>query len=240
MDPESLYRQLGHLVSTIPDLNGGDWATPEGQKWLGRAAVLVQASGADITEVAFFNVASNGLGTSIHTQNVQAITAILHRALAKAELSAPASSQGAFIPVGEPFTALAAVSKVLSGARQNVLIVDPYADATVLTDFAVLAPERVQIRILTDAGTFKPSLKPAAESFTKQYDDSRPLEVRLAPARSLHDRIIIVDDSEAWALTQSLKDFAARSPATIVKVNPETAALKINAYDAIWHTAAAL
>jgi hypothetical protein len=69
---------------------------------------------------------------------------------------------------------------------------------------------------------------------------TRPLEIRLAPARSLHDRLIIVDGAQAWTLTQSLKDFAARSPATIVKVDGETAGLKICAYDAIWRGAAPL
>ncbi|MFB6414371.1 phosphatidylserine/phosphatidylglycerophosphate/cardiolipin synthase family protein [Bradyrhizobium tunisiense] len=240
IDPEALYRQLGHLVATMPDLNGGDWTTPDGQRWLGRAAALVQASGANSADVAVFNVASNNLGTALHTQNVQAITAIVHRALANAELVAPASSQGAFIAVGESFSALAAVSKVLAGARQTVLIVDPYADAKALTDFAVLASEGVLVRILSDASSVKPSLKPAAENFMKQYGAARPLEVRLSPARSLHDRIITVDDADAWTLTQSLKDFAARSPATIVKVDAETATLKVSAYGAIWQAAAAL
>jgi hypothetical protein len=239
-DAEALYHQLGHLVATMPDLNGDDWTTPEGQRWLGRASALVEVSELNNADIVIFNVACNNLGTALHTQNVQAITAILHRALAKAELSAPASSQGAFIAVGESFSAFAAVSKILARARQTVLIVDPYADAEALTKFAVLAPEGVLVRILSDAGSVKPSLKPAAATFTKQYGAVRPLEVRLAPARSLHDRIITVDDMDAWTLTQSLKDFAARSPATIVKVNAETAVLKISAYGAIWQAAAAL
>jgi hypothetical protein len=104
----------------------------------------------------------------------------------------------------------------------------------------VLAPEGVMVRILSDAGTVKPSLKPAAESWAKQYNGGRPLEVRLAIAKSLHDRLIAVDDAQAWTLTQSLKDFAARSPATIVKVDAETAALKIGAYAAIWQNSTPL
>ncbi|ARU25109.1 phosphoribosyltransferase (plasmid) [Ralstonia solanacearum] len=86
----------------------------------------------------------------------------------------------------------------------------------------------------------KPGLKPAAESWAKQYNSVRPIEVRLAPAKSLHDRLITVDDAQAWTLTQSLKDFAARSPASIVRVDTETASLKIHAYAAIWQSAAAL
>jgi hypothetical protein len=191
-------------------------------------------------ELISFKAAADNLDSAIRDLNAQTIAATVHRALGKAELMAPAASQGTFIPVGESFSAVAAVSKVMTTARQSVLIVDPYADAKALTDFAVLASEGVLIRILSDAGTVKPSLKPAAESWAKQYDGTRPLEVRLAAARSLHDRIITVDDAQAWTLTQSLKDFAARSPATIVKVDAETAGLKIGAYAAIWQGASAL
>jgi hypothetical protein len=191
IDPESLYVQLGRLVETMPDLARGP-ISAETNQWLGRAAALVEASG-DVADFATLKVAAQNLGTVLRETNAQTIVAIVHRALARAELKAPAAAQGAFIAVGESFAALAAVSKILATARQSVLIVDPYADAKALTDFAVLVPENVFVRVLSDAGTVKPSLKPAAESYVKQYGATRPLEIRLAPARSLHDRLIIVD-----------------------------------------------
>ncbi|MGN7100197.1 phosphatidylserine/phosphatidylglycerophosphate/cardiolipin synthase family protein [Ralstonia holmesii] len=240
LDPESLYVHLGRLVETMPNLNRPGPVTTETNQWLGRAAALVEAAFGQSVELISFNIAAENLDSVLRATNAQTIAAIVHRALAKAELTAPAASQGAFIPVGESFSAVAAVSKVLSAARQAVLIVDPYADAKALTDFAVLAPEGVHVRILSDAGTVKPSLKPAAESWAKQYNSTRPLEIRLAPAKSLHDRIITVDDAQAWTLTQSLKDFAARSPATIVKADAETAGLKIGAYAIMWQSATAL
>jgi hypothetical protein len=43
----------------------------------------------------------------------------------------------------------------MAAARRSVLIIDPYADAKALTDFAALAPEGVIVRILSDAGTVK-------------------------------------------------------------------------------------
>lgn len=240
IEPESLYMQLGQIIATMPDLTDSGPYQAGVLQWLGRAAALVEASG-DITDSATFkNITARLHFPHLRPSLTQQMALLLHRALARAEIHAPASAQGSFIPVGEPFSAIAAVSKVLSGARQSVLIVDPYADAKALTDFAGLAPEGVQVRILSDAGTVKPSLKPAAESWSKQYGGTRPLEIRLAPARSLHDRIITVDDSQAWTLTQSLKDFAARSPASIVKVDAETAGLKISAYGTIWQGATTL
>jgi hypothetical protein len=53
----------------------------------------------------------------------------------------------------------------------------------------------------------------------------------------LHDRLIIVDWSQVWTLTQSLKDFAARSPASVIRVDGDLARLKIDAYEQLWTAA---
>jgi hypothetical protein len=70
----------------------------------------------------------------------------------------------------------------------------------------------------------------------KQQFQFQPLEVRFAPARTLHDRAFLVDGERAWTVTQSLKDLAKRSPAEIVRAD-DTAALKIAAYEQIWSSA---
>jgi hypothetical protein len=80
----------------------------------------------------------------------------------------------------------------------------------------------------------KPTLQPAAKRWETQYGDKRPLEVRLAPPRSFHDRVIIIDQMAVWILTQSLNAFATRAPASIIRVDPDTAALKIAAYEEVW------
>ncbi len=132
---------------------------------------------------------------------------------------------------------MAAVAKVLNTAARDVLIIDPYMDEKVLTDFAVLAPETVSVRLLGDDKTsIKATLKPAKERWSAQFK-SRPLEVRLAAPRALHDRLIIVDDV-VWLITQSLKDFANRSPASIVRIDDKDLSnLKVSAYGDIWRSA---
>jgi hypothetical protein len=70
--------------------------------WLGRVAALIEAQGM-VTESATFKVASDNLGTVLHSQNVQAITAVLHRALARAELAAPAAARGGIHSSGGAF-----------------------------------------------------------------------------------------------------------------------------------------
>jgi hypothetical protein len=115
-------------------------------------------------------------------------------------------------------------------------MVDPYADAKALTDYAVLAHENVTIRLLSDTATcYQASLKPAAQHWRQQHGALRPLEVRLAPAKALHDRLIQVDGSTVWALGQSFKDLAARSHTSLVRMmDAEATALKIAAYESLW------
>jgi hypothetical protein len=239
MDQESLYMQLGHLVETMPDLTQ-ERLSVDTLRWLGRAHALVYALG-DTADALKIKMATDNLGNSYSRWSAaQQVAATVHRALAMAELAAPVSAQGAFIPAGNAFDAMAAVGKVLSNASRDLLIVDPYMDEKVLTDFAPLASESVAIRLLADKDGCKPTLRPAAERWSAQYREIRPLSVRLAPTRSLHDRLIIADDQDVWVLTQSLNAFAARSPASIVRSGPDTAALKVEAYRTMWKAAAPL
>jgi hypothetical protein len=248
MDPQSLYMQLGRLIETMPDLERSGEYSPEILKWLARAHALVSTQG-NAQDIAGIRTATSN-ATLYYTGDladqgprksaVKKIVTILYRALALAELDAPTTVRGAFIPAGNSFDAMAAVSRTLSGARHDALIVDPYMDEKALTDFAPLAPEGTIIRLLADQHSHKPTLRPAAERWKSQYGPKRPLVVKLAAGRVLHDRLIIADGTDVWILTQSLKDFAVRSPASIVRADGDAAALKISAYQDIWDSAASI
>ncbi|OWK19394.1 hypothetical protein AJ88_45775 [Mesorhizobium amorphae CCBAU 01583] len=135
--------------------------------------------------------------------------------------------------------AMSAIAKVLKEASSRLLIVDPYLDHTFLTDFAAMAPEGVKIDLLAD--TFGPrtiaTLTPAVQRWAMQHGASRPIEARATAPRLLHDRLIVVDDAKVWTVSQSFKDLAARSPASITVSPPDVAALKISAYGDMWAAA---
>lgn len=239
-EPDRLYHELGYLIAAMPDMTTNQWQTPEGQRWLGRGSALLEQSGNHL-DAAEYNVAVQGLSSNPfvpgHIDAVQRMTTILYRALARAELQASPSSSGAFIPVGETFSAFAALSRILREARNIVMFVDPYADANLLTDFAVLVPEGVSVRVLADAGSNKAAFPPAVRHWVQQYASVRPLEARLAPQRSLHDRLIIIDERETWSLGQSFNALAARAPTSLIRADAETANLKIQAHNQAWQTA---
>jgi hypothetical protein len=236
IEPEALYFQLGLLVSETPDLVNEDPITPSTQRWLGRATVLVEALGSDADKI-YIATASNHLTGPLRGTNAQTIFSVIYRALAKAELLAPISAQGAFIPIGATFDAFHAISKVLSVTKQDALIVDPYLDEKALLEFVPLVPEGIQVRLLRDSEYTKLGsvLKIALDKWVQQYQATRPVQVRETARKALHDRLIVIDGKVVWILTQSLKDLAARTPATLSRmIDDDAAKLKIDFYEDMW------
>lgn len=239
MDHTEALRRLQSLVQSMPNLEALDEnerCPAATAKWLGQLSAVLSGMKRSGDEMAL-RLATKQLLSSKGMSGADEVPVILYRALAAAELGAPASEQGAFIAAGAELDAYAAISKPLSAATGDLLVVDPYMDGKALIDFLPSAAERVTLRVLADEAGVKATLRPAAEKWVAQFGEERPLEVRLAPARALHDRLIVIDGGEVWTLTQSLKDFANRSPGSVLKVDPETAALKVAAYAALWEGA---
>lgn len=237
--------QLGHHIATVPNLAQMDH--PEVMLWFGRAFALIAATGdgaaarrvKHLHELLRTRISPSPLKRNheLICRNVMELMDILYRALAVAELNTPSAVQGAFIPAGNSFDAMAALGKVLRTAKTDAVIIDPYMDEKALTDFAGLAAAGVSMRLLADEAHYKATLKPATSRWVAQHGASRPLETRLTPPRTLHDRLVMIDSTHAWVLTQSLNAFASRSPASIVRADDETARLKIATYDSIWQAA---
>jgi hypothetical protein len=234
MSPENLYLQLRRLVATTPDLADGP-ITPEINLSLGRLVALLEASsGANAADIKSLTVSVEGLGTTIRNAHAQRIAAIVYRALARAELEAPASAHGSFIFAGDELDAFAAVAKVLERAKKDILMVDRYADH-IITDFAVTAPEGVPVRILGgNKEARKQTMRPAVERWAQQHGAARPLEVRVLRETKLHDRLIVIDGVEAWSPHQSFNGMAKSSHTSIERSYPELAAMKVEAYEEMW------
>ncbi len=238
MDPERLFSLLKNVIDTMPALHGAP--TLERVQWLARASALVEAS-PNSSEGKRFRDAMDLLASKNYMSDENAaavaVKSILIRTFAMAELNAPAGSQGTYIPAGNAFDALAAISKVFSEASRSLLVVDPYADEKLFTDFVPTAPEAISLQVLSDAATCKPSFAPAVARWKAQYTTVRPLEARLAPPRVLHDRLIVVDDTTVWIVTQSFNALAQRASASVAKFDPEPGKLKLDAYRDIWNQA---
>ncbi len=237
MSAEVLYAQLRQLVASMPALAGPGPITAEDHGWLGRASALVEAAG-EGRDATMLKMRIDSLGTILRSQSAHSIAAIVHRALSRAEMAAPAAARGAFIAAGEPFSALAAVAQVFGQAKTGLLLVDKYAEASILTDFAVTAPVGVEVHILTMLKEAKrATLTPVIERWALQFGTTRPVSVRMVPGSALHDRLILVDWTDAWITGQSFNHLAETAPTYLSRLDPELAEAKVAAYREMWEGA---
>ena len=233
-----LCKRLGQLMADMPPLEPP--LSTEAKQWLATVYALVLASGHTI-EAASLSSKMDMLSSRVPEIGAKAsrrIVPILNGVLVTERLRANAD-QPNFFP-SRPLDALAPFSKVLPTAHQDVLIIDPYLDEKSLADFARLVVENVRLRLLAGEEQLETALKPAAPRWARQNPGSRPLEVRLAPRHLVHDRLISIDGRQAWSMSKSFNSHATRSPPSILRVEPEVAALKVKAYENIWEAAETL
>lgn len=237
--PEQLYHQLGRLREQMPAPS--DLAKLENSKWRAQVLAVVEAARCtvELVQLRVLVEIMAKQGTA-HASNVLSLAQHMDTVLAKLELKIPGGMQGAFIPAGGVFDGFAAVSRAMNPAKKCVFIVDPYSDDQTISGYVPLAPEGLPVYLLTDAKHVKASLKPAVEKWKAQYQAKHPLEVRITPPRSLHDRLIIIDSSTLYAVGQSLKDLAKHAPSSLVRMDGDAGVLKIAAHIAMWEAATAL
>lgn len=212
-DWQALYHQIGQLISDEPEIPPGEGrGSVDVLRWLGRAEALIQQVSGLADHHRFVSLRATML-TAIRTDaesQMRHIRGLLYSALAKAEFSAPTAAKGAFIPAGNSFDALTAIAGILRECRGSVLIVDPYMDATTLTDFLPMVLEGVPLRLLASGKQKSCGLPEAVERWKAQYAHTRPIELRLAAPKLLHDRLIM-DNVNVWSLSQSFNAIAQRS-----------------------------
>ena len=257
MTPKTILLKLRELITTIPNLAQNHQGIIE-QKWLGQACAFVKESGelADFNKLrhqinllqvftphdlfwdarknTMFNIRAILLGVeSIMEIKVTEERDAEERA---AKIKSPDLSQENFIGAGKGFDAFTAITKVFGKATKEILIIDPYLDEKIFTDFMPAILERVHAKLLASNKNRKRDiLKPAFNRWVGQNGGTRPTELRVAPHKELHDRLVIVDSTEVWILSQSFNNFAERAPALIMP--SQKPKLKIEFYKNMWNNA---
>lgn len=229
------YVELREVVATIPDLETCDLRSPEVLRWIGRAGYLLEAvcPRPSVDPVMFTSASQNLVGV-LREHNVAQMREILHRHLARLEAESGLNVGDAVISAGDTFAAFVKISDIVRHAEKEVWIIDPYQRDEALRDYAPSIADGVTLRLLTSIDDRMTVIEPAARKWRETHKDRRPLEVRRADGKLLHDRVVVVDHKDVWLLSQSLNAFAARAPATVLMLGADLAPLKIAAYEAIW------
>jgi len=177
---EQLLALLADLIRTAPRFEYDEPAAPEDERWLGRAAAVLEASGA-VAALVDFKVQRGNLG-GLYFDRTK-LMAALQEAYARLELRVPLALQGAFIPPGEAFQGFAAVVRIVKSATRDLLLIDPYVDVTLFTEIARVVPEGVELRCLTSK-QFRSELSAASDKWISTGEHvARPVAVRIARPR---------------------------------------------------------
>lgn len=230
---EQSYAELKQLVAETPNLLTCDVHDPGVQRWLSKAYLSVEAV-SGLADAIQIKVASDNLDGAIRKMNAQAIIGCLSRALYRVEAQLPASNGNAFVQTGDLWGAFVSVSNLFGQAKNDLFVIDPFLDDSVLRDYADYLNAGVGLRLLTTkrANHFA-RLLPALQKWNATHAD-RQVSLRALSDGTIHDRVICVDNRDAWIVTQSLKQLGVKAPATVMRFDDELSTFKIAAYEALW------
>ena len=186
--PEQLLALLAEIIRTAPRFDYRAPLLTEDERWLGRAQAVLRAA-KDVPALVAFKVARTRIGLMSFSRSEIMIP--LQDAYASLELLSPISAQGAFIPPGDAFNGYAALVRVVESAERDLLLVDPYIDASLLTELVPTMPEQVSIRCLTSTQSVDSIIAALGKWVATGKQDRRPVEVRTLGVQSRHlvDRI---------------------------------------------------
>lgn len=231
--PEQLIGLLEAAIRDAPPLVYQEKLTDSDIRWLGRADALLEASGC-LSALVSFRTARQSLGGYSHSRDNLLIP--LHDAYSRMELLVPTSLQGAFIPGGSTWNGYAALVKIFQTECDDLLVVDPYLNSAIYTDLAPHSVAKKGVRCIAARRSENHlALVASANKWSSDpISTDHAVEVRYAASGALHDRLIIVDGKEVWLVSQSLKDIAKRSPASVSRADGELAAMKVQHYNEVW------
>ena len=226
MSPTEILTRLKALLETAPDFSVYTPTSRDHQQWLGESHTLVEA--VDRYEAMHFSTAINSLTSTFFRDNsVNTIMTTLHKIISRLEVAAPAATKQVFGP-GATYDFMKELRRLLSTANAEALIVDPYLDDEIFDTYLSPIPASVQVNILTSK--YPPSLKASLTKFNSQHN--RAIEIRAS--RSLHDRLVFLDNTTCWLIGQSIKDAATSKPTYIAPLSQEFVADKFASYSQIW------
>ena len=232
--PEQLLALLQAALRDAPPLKYGETLTDSEQRWLGRVASVLSASGRTLSLVEF-RAARNCIGTIRQDRNT--LLQPIYDVLSELELQVPAALQGSFIPPGDTWNGYAALVQLVQRDCTSLLIVDPYLSADVFLNFTAHTRAKNGTRLLSlQMAQYHAGLVAAAQRWDADPISSQhPVQARYAPAKSLHDRHIIIDGSEVWNISQSMKDIAKNSAASVTRNNTHLSDAKAQHYEDLWN-----
>lgn len=113
-----------------------------------------------------------------------------------------------FFPPGSYYDAYISLRDMFALAKAELVIVDPWLGATILSTLRAVAPPTLQVRFLTVARNLKPDFNVELAAFNKQLPS---IQVEIRATGDFHDRFAAVDGVRCFHIGASIKDAGSRA-----------------------------
>lgn len=230
--PKDILGTLKHLFKNRMQLIGKDISADSGRKWIANVSAALGIIDASAKE-QFDDLSQRVLLPLSDLTRVpiwNSMLLIIERVIASAEIVGPTSPERVY-PAGNVYDFYRDLKERVQSSKVSILVVDPYIDEGLFDTYLRDVPKEVKIRLLTanPGGTI---LK-AVELFKRQEKDR--FECRTST--SIHDRVIIIDESTCLVLGQSIKDAASKKPTYVTQIYSQD---MVNLYEDAWKKATPL
>jgi hypothetical protein len=195
--------------------------------WLGRFSAVIRAWDPNrAAEVTLCQMEIASISDFRVRQGFQRILTLLHEAChaLRMETVGPVSIA---VARGQVFDYFDEVRRIIEGAKQDLLFVDPYLDAEFVRRYLCHVSKGVTIRLL--AKEKLATLLPAVDLFAKQSQ----LTIQIRSALPFHDRYVIVDRNTCYQSGASFKDGAKSAPTTLTQITDAFTAM-LQTYENLW------
>ena len=231
-----ILSKLVYLLDRVPDAK--DLAKPETRstvrQWVSNVRALLNRHD-PLSLVISFNMKlerfSYGYNYSYYAFNdiVGLITDTIEAIKLDLELDGRTDIGTAYNP-GEAYRYFADLKQIISGAKEEILLVDPFLDGRTFDACFSDSPEEISIRILTKQYTNE----------ITEYADRHGLQfkstVEIRKSNELHDRLIMTDRDDCWISGASFKDGGTKTT-YLVPLTPPIPEDKLRIYNEIWEQA---
>lgn len=200
MTNEQLLAEVEYLLRSMPPRETLRHETEENLTWLGRLSAVIEKW--DLPKSISLHVAISHLhGHTSHEANrgFRQLMILLRQAQHDLQMETLGPISVA-VPRGNVYEYFDEIRKIIEGAKEDLLFVDPYLDAGFVSRYLAHVTPGVAIRLLTRHKLA--ALLPAVEVYTKQ--NQVRIEVRSEP--NFHDRYLFIDKIACYQSGASFKD----------------------------------
>lgn len=230
MTDEQLLAEVEDLLRNAPPLGAFLQRADTNLTWLGRFSAVMRAwDSTRSAEVLNNQTLLESMDTFKVVEGFRRSMTLLHEARhdLRMETVGPLSVAVAH---GQVFDYFDEVRKVIEGAKQDLLFVDPYLDAEFVSRYLSHVSQGVTARLLTRERLA--TLLPAVDLFARQ--SKLAIQVRSAP--HFHDRYVFVDGNACYQSGASFKEGAKSAPTTLTQITDAFTAMA-QTYEDLWSKA---